>query len=185
MEIEHSSPTMKPGRVYAGVVIEVPEPMGRELQDWRASFGDSAAGSVPAHITVLIAAREGGWESLVARVRKVAEAWKPFHVEINGTGTFRPVTPVVYLRVDKGYEECAQLHRDLNTWDLVSASPFEYHPHVTLAHAVADADLDRAQHTLRTYRASFLVDHLAVYEGDAHGEWHARERVSFANHDLT
>ena len=166
MQIEHTSPTLKPGRVHAGVVIELPEPMGRELQDWRASFGDTDAGTVPAHITVLIAPHEMSWEAVSDHIRGVAQSWKPFHVEIHGTGTFRPVTPVVYLRVDRGHEECVQLHRDLTSGALTSASPFDYHPHVTLAHAVTDGELDRAQESLRTYRASFLVDRLSVYEGD-------------------
>lgn len=183
MKNQHSSPTVKPGQVYAGVVIELPEPMGKELQDWRASFGDPVAGSVPAHITLMIAAREDRWDELVAHVRAVVTGWKPFHVEINGTGTFRPVTPVVFLRIDKGYEDCVALHSRLNQAELVSASPFEFHPHVTLAHAVPDEHLDRAQQMLRTYRASFLVDHIDLYEGDENGQWHVRERIAFADDD--
>lgn len=183
MKNQHSSPTVKPGQVYAGVVIELPEPMGKELQDWRASFGDPVAGSVPAHITLMIAAREDRWDELVAHVRAVVTGWKPFHVEINGTGTFRPVTPVVFLCIDKGYQDCVALHSRLNQAELVSASPFEFHPHVTLAHAVPDEHLDRAQQMLRTYRASFLVDHIDLYEGDENGQWHVRERIAFAGDD--
>jgi 2'-5' RNA ligase len=104
-------------------------------------------------------------------------------VEINGTGTFRPVTPVVFLRIDKGYQDCVALHSRLNQAELVSASPFEFHPHVTLAHAVPDEHLDRAQQMLRTYRASFLVDHIDLYEGDENGQWHVRERIAFAGDD--
>ena len=74
MKNQHSSPTVKPGQVYAGVVIELPEPMGKELQDWRASFGDPVAGSVPAHITLMIAAREDR-----CRQREACGCWDLCH----------------------------------------------------------------------------------------------------------
>lgn len=179
----YTSPTVRPGRVYAGVVIELPEPVGRELQDWRASFGDPAAEAVPAHITLMIAARQHSWDTLVDHVRDVVSRWDPFHVEIHGTGTFRPVTPVVYLRVANGYRECVALHEQLDAADLANASPFEFHPHVTLAHAVTDEDLDRAQQMLRTYHASFLVDRIDLYEGDENGAWRVREQIPFAGRD--
>ena len=179
----HPSPTVRPGHTYAGVLIPLPEPMARELQDWRTSFGDSSAGTTPAHITLMITAVHDNWEQLAKRVGDVAAQWQPFHVEIGGTGTFRPLTPVVYLRVVGGYRECVQLHEQLNAADLVSASPFDFHPHVTLAHAVRDEDLDRAQEMLRTYRASFLVDRIDLYEGDEQGAWRVREQIPFTGRD--
>lgn len=175
----HLSPTVRPGRVYAGVVIPLPEPMGQELQDWRSSFGDAQAGTVPAHITLMIAERGEDWAELASHVREVADRWEPFHVEIRGTGTFRPVTPVVYLRIEGGHDQCVQLHCDLSEHHLESASPFDFHPHVTLAHGTTEEGLDRAQHVLRTYHASFLVDHIDLYEGDEHGAWHVRDRIPF------
>lgn len=176
----HQSPTLRPGQVYAGVVIELPEPVGRELQDWRASFGDPASYAVPAHITLMIAARGQSWQDIVERVRAVARQWAPFRVEIDGTGTFRPVSPVVYLRVQEGEEQCRALHQALHEERLVSASPFEFHPHVTVAQSVAEEDLDRAQDMLRTYRAGFLVDRIGLYELDDRGVWRIREQFPFA-----
>lgn len=175
----HPSPTVRPGRVYAGVVIRLPDPVGRELLDWRASFGDEQAGAAPAHITLMITAVEDNWEQLARHVREVAAQWRPFHVEISGTGTFRPLTPVVYLRIARGAEQCTALHRELHAHHIESASPFDYHPHVTLAHGATDEVLDRAQETLRTYSAGFLVDHLHLYEGDADGVWHPRQSIPF------
>ena len=115
----------------------------------------------------------------MARVRSVARDWEPFRVEINGTGTFRPVTPVVYLRIREGGEQCRALHEALHEEQLVSASPFAFHPHVTIAQAVDEEDLDRAQRLLRTYRAGFLVDRIGLYELDGNGEWQIREEFPF------
>lgn len=175
----HISPTVRPGQVYAGVVIRLPEPLGRELRDWRASFGDTQAGTVPAHITLMISTRGKDWDELVAHVRDVVSGWEPFHVEIDGTGTFRPLTPVVYLRIGRGFEECVRLHRELHGDTMRSASPFDFHPHVTLAHGTTEDDLNRAQAMLRTYRAGFMVDHIDLYEADEHGAWHVRDKVPF------
>lgn len=179
MSEQQTSPTVRPGRVYAGVVIRLPEPTGQELQDWRASFEDSPAAGVSPHITLMISESRGEWDRLVEHVRRVLAGWEPFHLEIHGTGTFRPVTPVVYLDVERGREQCLALHRALRGSGMDSASPFEYHPHVTLAHGLDDETLDRAQEMLRTYRAGFLVDRVHVYEGDEHGVWHVRETVRF------
>lgn len=173
------SPTVRPGQVYAGVVIELPEPVGQELQDWRASFGDPDSYAVPAHITLVIAPGPTSWDDVEQRVAAVARQWCPFRVEINGTGTFRPVTPVVYLRIGEGEEQCRALHDALHEEHLVSASPFEFHPHVTIAHAVDEEDLDRAQEMLRTYRAGFLVDRVGLYQLDGHGAWQIREEFPF------
>ena len=41
------------GTVTLGVSIAVPEPHGGLLQESRAGFGDSAAHSIPTHITLL------------------------------------------------------------------------------------------------------------------------------------
>lgn len=181
MSEQQTSPTVRPGHVYAGVVIRLPEPTGQELQDWRASFEDSPAAGVSPHITLMISESRGEWDRLVEHVRQVLAEWEPFHLEIHGTGTFRPVTPVVYLDVERGREQCLALHRALRGSGMDSASPFEYHPHVTLAHGLDDEALDRAQEMLRTYRAGFLVDRVHVYEGDEHGQWHVRETVRFGH----
>ncbi|MDO4919331.1 2'-5' RNA ligase family protein [Kocuria sp.] len=172
-----ASPTLRPGRTYAGVVIPLPEPTAQELRDWRESFGDPRARTVPAHITLMISPVERNWEQLSAHVRDVAARCEPFHVQLSGTGTFRPVTPVVYLRVGRGHQQCVTLHQMLHARSVESASPFDYHPHVTLAHGGSQETLDRAQETLRTYRAGFLVDGVHLYECAHDGSWDLREHI--------
>lgn len=178
MSEAHPSPTVRSGVVHAGVVLRLPEPTGRELQNWRASFEDQSADAVAPHITLMITELDRPWDELADRVRQALAQQDPFHVEVNGTGTFRPLTPVVYLRIERGREQCTALHAALARHGLVSASPFDYHPHVTLAHGTDDAALDRAQEMLRTYRAGFLVDRVHLYEGDAQGHWHPRQSLA-------
>ena len=69
-------------------------------------------------------------------------------VTIAGTGTFRPVSPVVYINVEEGFDSCVDLHEKLQTGPLQRDLPFSYHPHVTIAHDVAPESLDEAETVL-------------------------------------
>ncbi|MDQ2699449.1 MAG: 2'-5' RNA ligase family protein, partial [Actinomycetota bacterium] len=48
---------------------------------------------------------------------------------------------------------------------------FPFHPHVTVAHNLEDASLDRALADLRDFRASFVVDAIHLYVDDAERGW--------------
>ena len=100
-------------------------------------------------------------------------------VTISGTGTFRPVSPVVYINVEEGFDACVDLHRKLQTGPLERELPFSYHPHVTIAHDVAPESLDEAETVLESYRATFPVVSMGLYEHDAEGIWQLREELDF------
>src|SRR5688572_32501189 len=86
-----------------GVILGFPPAIAKELQRWRASFGDPMAGVIPAHITLVTTTPTLDWEATLQHVREVARAQAPFMVTIAGTGTFRPVSPVVYIKVEEGF----------------------------------------------------------------------------------
>ncbi|WP_229964631.1 MULTISPECIES: 2'-5' RNA ligase family protein [unclassified Arthrobacter] len=166
-----------PGCTCVGIVIGVPEPMAAELRRARASFGDPLAAVIPAHITVVTTTQTDDWEATAAHVRRVARKHAPFDVSLRGTATFRPVSPVVYLQLDEGYDECTALHKEMQSGPLARDLPFPYHPHVTVAHDVSDAGMDSAMQTLRHYDARFTVSTIGLYEHDATGLWKLREEV--------
>jgi 2'-5' RNA ligase len=85
-----------------GVILGFPPAIAEELQRWRASFGDPMAGVVPAHITLITTTPTLDWEATREHVREVAKAQAPFMVTIAGTGTFRPVSPVVFIKGKRG-----------------------------------------------------------------------------------
>ena len=75
----------------------MPEPWGRQLQDYRVRLGDLAAIQIPTHITLLAPlevepAEIGG---IISHLQVVARRSDPIKVHLRGTGTFRPVSPVV------------------------------------------------------------------------------------------
>lgn len=162
-----------------GVILGFPPAIAEELQRWRASFGDPMAGVIPAHITLVTTTPTLDWETTRQHVREVARAQAPFMVTIAGTGSFRPISPVVYIKVEDGFDACVDLHEKLQTGPLQRDLPFSYHPHVTVAHDVASESLDEAETVLKDYRATFPVVSMGLYEHDADGIWQLREELDF------
>jgi len=162
-----------------GVILGFPPGIAEELQRWRASFGDPMATVIPAHITLVTTTPTDDWEAARDHVREVARTQAPFMVTIAGTGSFRPVSPVVFINVAEGFEECVELHEKLQTGPLARDLPFAYHPHVTIAHDVAPESLDEAETVLKDYRATFPVVSMGLYEHDTNGIWQLREELDF------
>ncbi|MDQ0732971.1 2'-5' RNA ligase family protein [Arthrobacter sp. B1I2] len=165
--------------ISVGVILGFPAEIAEELQRWRASFGDPLADVVPAHITLVTTTPTQDWEATRRHVREVARYQRPFMVTIAGTGTFRPVSPVVFINVEDGFDDCVDLHRKLQQGPLHRELPFAYHPHVTIAHDVAPESLDEAETVLKNYSATFPVVSMGLYEHDADGIWQLREELDF------
>ncbi|WP_426766301.1 2'-5' RNA ligase family protein [Pseudarthrobacter sp. 1G09] len=162
-----------------GVILGFPPDIAAELQQWRASFGDPLAGVVPAHITLVTTTPTHDWEATLAHVRDVARRQSPFMVTIAGTGSFRPISPVVFIKVQEGFGECVELHEKLQQGPLQRDLPFAFHPHVTIAHDVSPESLDEAETVLKSYKATFPVVSMGLYEHDADGIWQLREELDF------
>ncbi|MCB5273427.1 putative phosphoesterase YjcG [Arthrobacter sp. SO5] len=175
----HSKYGQRSEGIGIGVILGFPAEIAEELQRWRASFGDPMAGVVPAHITLVTTTMTQDWEATRNHVREVARRQKPFTVTIAGTGSFRPVSPVVFLNVEDGFGDCVSLHQQLQTGPLERDLQFSYHPHVTVAHDVAPESLDEAETVLRDYRATFPVASMGLYEHDDNGIWQLREELDF------
>lgn len=162
-----------------GVTIGIPEPLASALESWRASFGDPMATVVPPHITLITTTPVSDWPAMVRHVRLVASGQQRFRVSLRSTGSFRPVSPVVYLKLHQGFEECVLLHKQLQSGPLEREPEFPFHPHVTVAHDVSDAGMDAAEQELETFQASFDVGSVGLYEQLPSGLWKLREEVHF------
>ncbi|MEV6208328.1 2'-5' RNA ligase family protein [Kitasatospora sp. NPDC051914] len=152
-------PEELPETVTIGVSISVPEPWGSAIQDARAGHGDPRARSIPTHVTLLPptevpAAR---LPEIEAHLRAVAAVHRPFPMLLLGSGTFRPVSPVVFVRVEGGAQECRGLEADVRSGPLARELAFPYHPHVTVAHGLPDDILDEAFEKARGFNAAFTV----------------------------
>ncbi|MFD4597118.1 2'-5' RNA ligase family protein [Streptomyces sp. NPDC058464] len=163
------------GTVTIGVSIAVPEPHGSLLQERRAGFGDAAAHGIPTHVTLLPPAEiaEEALAAVEAHLSEVAADGRPFPMRLCGTGTFRPLSPVVYVRVVQGGEDCAWLQARVRdeAGPLARELQFPYHPHVTVAHGIEEAAMDRAFAELADFEAEWACMGFALYEQGADGVW--------------
>jgi 2'-5' RNA ligase len=164
-----------------GVAVALPDPYAVELRSARERFGDPDARTVPSHVTLLPPTTVDS--VLVPEIRghlaDVAEKAEPFRMRLRGAGTFRPVSPVVFVTVAEGIGGCERLERAVRSGVLARPVEFPYHPHVTVAHDLPDDALDRAMDELAAYAADFVVDSFVLYE-HVDGRWEPDSTFGFA-----
>lgn len=165
-----------------GVAIAVPEPHGTLLRAMRAAFGDPLAETVPSHVTLLPPCEVDAEEldDVRARLDKAAGAVPAFRMRLRGTATFRPISPVVFVTVNVGFMATEVLARRLRDAIGAQRSEFSFHPHVTVAHHLDDAALDRAAEQLRDFECEFVVDEFALYLHDDAAGWEPQHRFALA-----
>lgn len=159
-----------------GVAVAIPEPYGEALRAARLRCGDPLASAIPTHVTLLppTEVETGSGAGIDEHLRSVADGEPPFRMLLRGTGTFRPVSPVVFVQVAVGLVECERLAGAVRRGPLATRRlDFPYHPHVTVAHDTSEAEMDRAFDELADYEAAFDVDAFSLYRHGADGVWRA------------
>jgi 2'-5' RNA ligase len=109
---------------------------------------------------------------LVGTLERVARTHRPFQVRLAGTGSFRPVSPVVFVTVADGASRCARLEQAVHAEVPDARRRFPYHPHVTIAHDGDDEHLDRAFADHAGFEARFEVTSFTLLVEDD-GSWRA------------
>lgn len=154
-----------------GVAIAIPEPWGTRLQDYRSAIGDATASLIPTHVTLVPPTEFVDLDEIDAHLRAAAGSYPQFELHLRGTGTFRPVSPVVFVSVAKGISDCEQLADRVRTGPLAQELEFPYHPHVTVAHHLPDDVLDRAFDELTDFECRFQVAEFHLYVHDEEAGW--------------
>ena len=156
-----------------GVAVAVPDPWGAQLQEYRTALGDATADGIPTHVTLM-----PPFELALSDVPAVDEHLMQasadhhaFRIHLRGTGTFRPVSPVVFVTLAEGISACEQLAFSVRRGPLAADLTFPYHPHVTVAHHLPDEALDRAFRELAGFECDFVVDHFSLYVHDSETGW--------------
>jgi 2'-5' RNA ligase len=171
------------GTVTIGVSIAVPEPHGSLLQQLRAGFGDAAAHGIPTHVTLLPPTEIDGsaLPAVEAHLTDVAAEGRPFPMRLSGTGTFRPLSPVVFVKIVQGAEACTRLQQQVRdgSGPMARELQFPYHPHVTDAHGIDEEAMDRAFAELADYTAEWPCTGFALYEQGADGVWRKLREFTF------
>ena len=150
-----------------GVAIALPSHYAAQVRAVREAAGDPLAEVVPPHITLLppTAVDVDSLDEVKRHLRDVAVGTSPFEVRLDEVGTFRPVSPVVYLGLRSGAEECDLLQMRVRDrrGPLARSLSFPFHPHVTLAHEVAEDGLDTAARKGADLTMDFTVTELHLY----------------------
>lgn len=166
-----------------GVALEIPPPWAEYLQEARERFGDPLARAIPAHLTLLppTVVQRLALTRIVDHLEHVGRSTVGFEIVLAGTDTFRPVSPVVFVRVQEGGSACDRLQRAVRTGPLERELTFPFHPHVTVAHHLDDDALDRAAKELADFAAAFDARDFVLYEHGTDGVWRPRRRFRFGS----
>lgn len=164
-----------------GVAIGIPEPYAAELRTWRESLGDASARLVPPHVTLLppTAVTTDRLVDVEEHLRLIAETETEFEMHLRGSGTFRPVSPVVFVNLARGISDCERLEAKVRSGPLDRVLGFPYHPHVTVAQEVPEEALDRGYDALATFEARFTVWGFTMFERGTDGYWRPQRDFAF------
>ena len=156
-----------------GVAIAIPEPWATELQDYRTAVGDTTAAMIPTHITLIPPTEvdERDLPTVVTHLDEAAVGIASFCVHLRGTGTFRPVSPVVFVTLVEGISQVELLASQIRTGPLAVELAHPFHPHVTIAHHLPDHLLDRAFEELADFECEFDVTEFHLYVHDDEAGW--------------
>jgi 2'-5' RNA ligase len=156
-----------------GVAVAIPEPWATELQEYRTGVGDEMAATIPTHITLIppTEVSDEELEKVEAHLSDVATGIQPFDVHLRGTGTFRPVSPVVFVGLVEGISRCEQLADAVRRGPLAVDLVHPYHPHVTIAHHLSEQRLDQAFDELAGFDCEFRVETFGLYVHDHEKGW--------------
>jgi 2'-5' RNA ligase len=163
--------------ILLGVALAIPQPHATALTNWRRQVGDPAADLVFPHVTLLppTAVAAAAMADVEAHLAAAAAAHRPFVMHLSGTGTFRPLSPVVFIQIATGVSDCEVLEREIRRGVLARDLEFPYHPHVTVAQGIADDRLDEAYDGLSGFVARFRVEGVVLFSRDPDGRWQWRK----------
>lgn len=156
-----------------GVAVAIPEPWASELQDYRTAVGDTTASMIPTHITLVPPTEidDVHLPEVEKHLEEAAAEVDGFCVHLRGTGTFRPISPVVFVTLVEGISQCEQLAGAVRRGPLDVDLQYPYHPHVTIAHDLEDPVLDQAFEELAAFECEFDVSGFHLYVHDDESGW--------------
>ena len=157
------------------LVIYIPDPLGRFLDDLRIELAPSC--NPHAHVSVLPPRKLlVDWRVASAQAQGITANWRPFEVQLEQISIF-PATDVVYIEVGRGAQELRRMHERMNSQSLAFDEPFAYHPHITLAQEIAPDNVSEvaelARRRWRDYggQRSFLAEHAVFVQSTKLNCW--------------
>ncbi|MFZ2504180.1 MAG: 2'-5' RNA ligase family protein [Nocardioides sp.] len=156
-----------------GVAVGLPEPWASQLREFRTALGDPTAESIPSHITLVPPTylELAELPDLHRQLSAAAKTCAPFRIHLRGTGTFRPISPVVFIALAEGISGCEALANAVRRPPLDTPLKFPFHPHVTVAHHLSEQAMDRAFSELASFECAFDCAEFHLYVHDPASGW--------------
>jgi len=158
-------PQLSENQLCLGVALDIPEPLATRLREARGCFEDEDA-HIPPHITLIppLALDAAHLPKVRDHLAATIKPRRPFKVHLHSTGSFRPVSPTVFVRVEQGAPDCAALEADVRAGPLTYQAGFDFCPHVTLAHQVDEATLNRALTAMAAFDETFVAKKVDLWQ---------------------
>jgi 2'-5' RNA ligase len=182
VDLDAPEAAARPASAVIGVVVDLPEPHATVVRRWRHRVGDPQADLIPPHVTLLppTPVATEALPAIADHLTAAASSIGPFTMHLSGTGTFRPLSQVVFVQVAAGIAQCEMLEQAIRRGVLDRPLEFPFHPHVTVAHDIDEASLDAAYDGLNDFVARFRVDRIALYLQAPDGRWTPEQHFRLA-----
>ena len=126
------------------LVAYVKSPLGEFVENLRRELHPDLP-HLAAHLTLLPPRPLNGTESAALQtLERVCGQAEPFEVTMGEVGTFVPLTPTVYIRVEQAAARMRELHDQLNTGALAFHEEWPYIPHLTIVKMAAEQPAQQA-----------------------------------------
>lgn len=159
------------------LVAYVKSPVGEVVENLRRELHPDLP-HLAAHLTLLPPRPLQGTEaSALQTLERVCGQAEPFEVTLGEVGTFVPVTPTVYIRVERGSSRMLELHDQLNTEGLAFHEEWPYIPHLTIVKMAAEQPAREAFKTAGSRWAGYsgtrriLLERLTFVREEAQNCW--------------
>jgi len=169
------------------LVAYIPDPLGKFLDLLRGNLEPGTL-NPRAHVTLLPprplpegVARHAAFDF----IRNSLAAQPAFELRIGDIEVF-PGSNVVYASIESGFDVLRAIHNRLNAECVGCQEKFNYHPHVTLAQNLTEAQAhvlaESAAASWRSWKSdrSFLVDTLTFVQERADKRWDDLEVLSLS-----
>lgn len=162
----------------------------KEIQDEANSLRkryDPEYANVPPHITLKSAFEMDTVlrDELIIELKKIANSFEPFNIEINKVSTFAPVTYTVYFKVEP-HPLLTELHDKMHEGKFPSHKEHPFVPHITIAQKLSEGEHSDVYESLRMKDIHFkdTVDRFQLCYQLENGSWSVYETFVFGQEKL-
>ena len=143
------------------------------MQDYRVGLGDQEGQHIPTHITLLtpLEVPADQLDVITTHLEDCAARSGAIRIHLRGTGTFRPVSPVIFINVVAGISQLEMLAKQIRKGPLTGETKFPYHPHVTVAQEIEGGLLDQAFDELAGFDMTFVASKFWLYQHNDEAGW--------------